>query len=204
MGQFSKCDRARARDAGVLFAVQLCSLTYAMRRLSVNRLHFILLLLAATFTACTGPNPSNPVREASPSPQSTTTTPSRHDLSADEAVGGHTLRKHVGRSDDELRARLRRERKISAASTWNDRDSAELAIGAAIAQQSNKVDRWLARENGHPNLVLDHDGDRARPFGRTLRRGEDNVQPCAQAVIVLKWDGPNSYHVLTAYPECRS
>jgi hypothetical protein len=188
----------------MLFATQLCSLTYGMRRSSVNGVRFILLLFAATFTACTGPNPSGPVREASPSSQPTTTTTGRHDLSADEAAGGHTLRKHVGRTDDELRTRLRRERNISAASTWNDRDSAELAIGSAIAQQSNKVNRWLARENGHPNLVLDYTGDPAGPFGRTLRRGEDSVQPCAQAVIVLKWDGPNSYHVLTAYPECRS
>jgi hypothetical protein len=210
VGQFSKCDKGRAdkpesttHPSGMLFATQLCSLTYGMRRVSVSGLRFILLLLAAAFTACTGPYPSGPVHEASPSSQPNTTT-ERHNLSADEASGGHTLRKHVGRTDDELRTRLRRERNISAASTWNDRDSAEQAIGTAITQQSIKINRWLARENGHPNLVLDYDGDPARPFGRTLRRGEDSVQPCARAVIVLKWDGLNSYHVLTAYPECRS
>lgn len=128
---------------------------------------------------------------------------SQHDLSHDEAAGGHTLRKHVGRSDAELHERLERERNISAASTWNDRDSAESAVGSAIAQQSNRISRWLEHAS-HPNLVLDYDGDSAHPFGRTLRRGEDRVQPCAHAVIVLKWDGGNSYHVLTAYPECRS
>ena len=30
-----------------------------------------------------------------------------HDLSRDEEQGGHTLRKHVGRSDSELSERLR-------------------------------------------------------------------------------------------------
>ena len=128
---------------------------------------------------------------------------SRHDLSQDEAAGGHTLRKHVGRTDDQLRERLDHERDISAASTWNDRDAAEKAIGAAIAQENSKIQRWLQREGGHSNLVLDYEGDPAHPFGRTLRRGEDQVQPCAQAAIVLKWDGPDAYHVLTAYPECR-
>ena len=127
----------------------------------------------------------------------------RHDLSQDEAAGGHTLRKHVGRTDAELRERLERERDISAASTWNDRDSAEIAVGSAIAEQASKISQWLDRDR-HSNLVLDYDGDSAHPFGRTLRRGEDQVQPCAHAVIVLKWDEPNSYHVLTAYPECRS
>jgi len=153
--------------------------------------------LAAMLAACTHPPASGNAQSA---PFSAAT---RRDLSQDEAAGGHTLRKHVGRNDAELRERLEHERDISAASTWNDRASAEAAVGAAIADQNTKVSRWLGRES-HPNLVLDYDGDPAHPFGRTLRRGEDRVQPCAHAAIVLKWDGPNSYHVLTAYPECRA
>jgi len=146
--------------------------------------------------ACTRP----PAPESGPTAQPFTD--ARRDLSLDEAAGGHTLRKHVRRTDAELHERLQHEHDISAASTWNDRASAEAAVGAAIAQQKNKISRWLEHEK-HSNLVLDYDGDPSHPFGRTLRRGEDRVQPCAQAVIVLKWDPPNTYHVLTAYPECR-
>jgi hypothetical protein len=154
------------------------------------------LVLAAILAACTRP-PASDQNTSAPF-----STGARRDLSQDEAAGGHTLRKHVGRTDAELRERLERERDISAASTWNDRASAEAAVGAAIAEQSGKISCWLARDS-HPNLVLDYDGDSSRPFGRTLRRGEDRVQPCSHAVIVLKWDGPSAYHVLTAYPECR-
>jgi hypothetical protein len=150
---------------------------------------FILVLLGI-IAACTPP----PTQESGPT---------RRDLSQDESAGGHTLYKHVARSDAELSQRLRDERSISAASTWNDRDSAESAVGAAIAQQATKISRWLERDS-HPNLVLDYDGDSVHPFGRTLRRGEAQAEPCAHAVIVLKWDGGNAYHVLTAYPECRS
>ena len=39
------------------------------------------------------------------------------DLVADEAKGGHTLARHVERTDAQLRERLERERNISAAST---------------------------------------------------------------------------------------
>src|SRR5258708_26390681 len=39
------------------------------------------------------------------------------DLTQDEAAGGHVLRKHAGRSDDELREPPDNERKISGAST---------------------------------------------------------------------------------------
>jgi len=152
------------------------------------------LVLLACLTACNRP----PASDRSSSPPFSA---AARDLSQDEAAGGHTLRKHVGRSDAELRERLRHERDISAASTWNDRAGAEAAIGAAISDQGPKVSRWLARDH-RPNLVLDYDGDPDRPFGRTLRRGEDRVQPCSHAVIVLKGDGPNSYYVLTAYPEC--
>jgi CDI toxin RNase A-like protein len=161
-----------------------------------------LLIFAAFFglTACTHPPAGGSAPAASA--QNEPFTAPRRDLSQDEAAGGHTLRKHVGRTDAELRERLERERDISAASTWNDRASAEAAVGAAIAEQDTKISHWLERDR-HPNLVLDYSGDPGHPFGRTLRRGEDQVQPCAQALIVLKWDPPSNYHVLTAYPECR-
>ena len=40
----------------------------------------------------------------------------RRDLSLDESMGGHTLARHVGKSDAELADRLSRERQVSAAS----------------------------------------------------------------------------------------
>jgi len=166
-----------------------------------------LLSLTIILAACTKPpaeGHSSPMPFSSGSrAASSHASSSPHDLSQDEAAGGHTLRKHVGRTDDQLRERLDHEQNISAASTWNDRASAEAAIGSALAGQNEKISRWLDRDR-HPNLVLDYDGDPAHPFGRTLRRGENQVEPCAHAVIVLKWDPPNNYHVLTAYPECRS
>jgi len=187
------------------FAPQLCTLaSSAMSRLKYRRRRLssipvavlIAIMLLGIMAACTRPPDSG----SGPAPR---TSVPRHSLEQDEAAGGHTLRKHVGRTDAELRERLQHEREISAASTWNDRESAETAVGAALAQQDSKVSRWLERENGHPNLVLDFDGDPSHPFGRTMHRGDDTSQPCAHAVIVLKWDGPSRYHVLTAYPECR-
>ena len=172
-----------------------------LKRLQLRSVRTLLtLVFLAAIASCTRP----PAPENGPAAQPFAgERRDARDLSRDEAAGGHTLRKHVGRTDAELRERLRRERNISAASTWNDRAGAEAAVGSAVAQQSSKITRWLERDS-HPNLVLDYDGDSAHPYGRTLRRGDDRVEPCAHAAIVLKWDGPSSYHVLTAYPECRS
>jgi hypothetical protein len=163
----------------------------------------VCLLALATALACqpaqTGSANSLP---STPQQERFASAPSR-DLSQDESAGGHTLRKHVGRTDDELRERLRRERNISAASTWTDREAAEHAVGIALAQNNDKIRRWVDREEGHANLVVDYDGDPARPIGRSLRRGSDRPSPCAHAIVVLKYVGANDYYVLTSYPECR-
>lgn len=159
-------------------------------------------LLLALLTACQSP-PQNATQTPSPAADSRPVAGSRRDLSQDEAAGGHILRKHVGRTDGQLRERLEHERHISAASTYTDRAAAELAVGTALQQQQGKVQRWLEREGGHPNLVLDYDGDLQHPIGRSLRRGESESEPCSHALVVLKWAGPNDFYVLTSYPECR-
>lgn len=127
----------------------------------------------------------------------------RHDLTPDEEAGGHTLRRHVARTDDQLRERLEREPNIAAASTYVDRETAERAVGLVLDHNRDKIARWLSRTGGHPNLALDYNGDPAQPIGRTLRRGEDRPQPCSQAVVILKWSSASEYYVLTSYPECR-
>jgi len=129
-----------------------------------------------------------------------TSDPAR-DLSQDEAAGGHVLRKHVGQSDDQLRQRLAHEPGITGASTYTDRSAAEHAVGAAIAQSQDRIQRWRNQTGGHPNLVLDYDSE--APIGRTMNRGEYQSRPCTHALIVLKYSPPDNYYVLTSYPECR-
>src|SRR5271157_5705879 len=123
------------------------------------------------------------------------------DLSQDEAAGGHILHKHVGQTDEQLRERLEREPHITGASTYTDRSAAEHAVGAAIAESQDRIQRWLNRSGGHLNLVLDYDSK--APIGRTINRGENQARPCAHALVVLRYAGPNAYYVLTSYPECR-
>ncbi len=116
-------------------------------------------------------------------------------------MGGHTLQRHIGRTDDELRERLERERHISAASTYTNRATAEHVIAEAIRQNQDRIQHWLERSSGHPNLVLEYHSD--QQVGRVLNRGESHSIPCSNAIAVLKWAEPNRYYVLTSYPECR-
>ena len=159
-------------------------------------------VLALTLSlSCSRPN-GTPPNKSSTKPSQASKHAGAHDLSADEAKGGHTLRKHVGRSDNDLRDRLRRESNISAASTYTDRRAAEDFIGECLAEQQGRVMQWTNGER-HPNLVLDCTGDPAWPIGRSLRRGSSQVEPCSNATLVLKFDPPEGYYVLTSYPDCR-
>jgi hypothetical protein len=160
----------------------------------------ILVCVALLLSACTNQQTTS-ASAGSAAPKQQTQT-ARHDLSVDEARGGHTLKKHVGKSDDELRARLQREGKIAAASTYTDREAAESTIARALENYADRVQSWSARRGNRPNLALEFHGDAVHPVGRTMHRGDSGSQPCSNAVVVLKADG-DSYYVLTSYPECR-
>jgi len=139
-------------------------------------------------------------------PASTRTAPAaaaadRYNLERDETRGGHTLARHVGRSDADLRDRLNRERGISAASTYTDRLTAEHVVAAALAQNRRRVDQWLARHGPRPNLALDYRGTAGEVIGRSLTRRGRQAVACTDAVVVLRSDGRNGFYVLTSYPE---
>ena len=130
--------------------------------------------------------------------------PERRDLARDERRGGHTLARHVGLSDDDLRERLRREKRIAAASTWTDRRIAEEVVGETLARSADRVRGWTRRTGSRANLALDYRGSPQRVLGRSLRRGRSRVEACTDAIVVLKWrESEGDFFVLTAYPEVR-
>ena len=124
-----------------------------------------------------------------------------HDLSVDEALGGHTLSRHVGRTDDDLAERLRREPHISAASTYTDRATAERVVGAALVSAGRRLQTWQDRSGRRPNLVVRYTDDTAS-IGRSLSRDARIAVACRRAIVVLRWDDSAShFYVLTSYPE---
>ena len=123
-----------------------------------------------------------------------------HDLSADEKMGGHTLQRHVGKSDAELTARLEREPQISSASTYTDRATAEEVVASALQSNSRALTAWRERTGRRPNFALRYHANRV--IGRSIRRGRVESVACDRAVIVLRWDDRRSRDfVLTSYPE---
>lgn len=169
-------------------------------RIRVQR-GFAALLAALLLVAGVAPAPVL-ARQAAPSVLDSER--ALYDLRADEALGGHTLERHVGKTDEELAARLRREPNISAASTYTDLLTARRIVALAIARSRARVDAWAARTGSRPNLVLNYATPDGAPIGRSLSRGQRVSRPADRALVVLRWyERERRWIVLTSYPETR-
>ena len=117
-----------------------------------------------------------------------------------ETVGGHTIRKHVGKDHRWLIERLKREPRLRYASSFYDYETAEKVVESAISQNGEKIKRWLSSPGSPDKLVLLYRGD--KPIGIKVRREKDHYveSVCRDARIVLKKDNRFGFIVLTAYP----
>ena len=172
-------------------------------RFPPRRLLLLLAVLAAAWWSVHRlpvgtPGAPGPTRVAFPLAAGETSAAGRRDLAADEAAGGHTLARHVGRSDAELAARLAAEPNLAAASCFTDRATAERAVGATLVAQAPQVAYWRARARPG-NLALLWRGD-GSVLGRVLERGARQSRPATGVRVVLRHRG-DGWYVLTAYPE---
>ena len=170
-------------------------------------LHVAIVALALV-GACGGGNQAGEARpsERPPAagvPPSRQPAPARdYDLAADEALGGHTLKRHVGRTDAELADRLKREPDISAASTYTDEATARRVVAEAIDRNRGRLRTWADRSGPRPNLVLVYRDPDGAPVGRLLERRARQARPCSSARVVIRWqDRAGRWFVLTSYPE---
>ena len=117
-------------------------------------------------------------------------------LLAHEAAGGHTLAKHVGKSEEYLRSRLAQEPRLKEASTFYNRQSAESAISAMLNRNRREVDRWLSGTN--EELALR--GRAATSVGRLIPRRSKTSTAANGVKIVLRRDADmqTGYLLITA------
>jgi hypothetical protein len=170
---------------------------------SGTRLSSLLLAVTCVFLAGV-PAPAKAARGGAEPAAQSVSQPPLYDLQGDEALGGHTLARHVGRTDEELAERLRREPNISAASTWSDVMVARRTVGLAVEQSRDRIAAWASRSGSRPNLTLNYVQHGGPPIGRSLVRGEPASRPCDRALVVLRWlERSHRWIVLTSYPETR-
>ena len=134
------------------------------------------------------------------------------DLTQEEDFGGHTLEKHVGKSDDYLLYRMNTEvydygifeTPLNFASTFPSLGAANKLVNSTLSQNSTFVDDVAAGNYGNnPVEVISHFES---PTGRQAFRTSDNSQPRLRNVfgvlVVIKYDPsvPKGFYIKTAYP----
>ncbi|MEG3842757.1 RNase A-like domain-containing protein [Microcoleus sp. herbarium14] len=116
-----------------------------------------------------------------------------------EAAGGHTLEKHVGKTEAELAQRLEKDKRISAASSFTYRSVAEAAIAEAMSIKQSAIDSWMKKQSNR--YTIDYDANRI--IGITLSRRASKATSTSRLRIVLQRSAklPPGYFILTAYPQ---
>jgi len=116
-----------------------------------------------------------------------------------EAAGGHTLERHVGKTESQLAQRLAKETRISGASSFTYRSVAESAIAEAMDRNQSAIDSWMKKRANR--YTIDYDANRI--IGITLRRRASKATQTSRFRIVLQRSTKLSpgYFILTAYPE---
>ncbi|SMO68928.1 hypothetical protein SAMN06269117_11916 [Balnearium lithotrophicum] len=117
-----------------------------------------------------------------------------------ETVGGHTIRRHVGKNYKWLVERLESEPRLRSASSFYDLRTAEEVVRRAISENRNRIKEWLLNSRAPNKLVLIYRGE--KPIGIKVVRGRGyyTERVCKSARIVLKKDKRFGFIVLTAYP----
>ncbi|HST46650.1 RNase A-like domain-containing protein [Jatrophihabitans sp.] len=96
--------------------------------------------------------------------------------------GGHTLAKHVGKSEQFLRNRLATEPDLTAASTFYDRQTAESGISWTFKEHGVTLDRWLTGKV--TTLILE--STITRPVGVVIPRATGTLVHASGMRVIVK------------------
>jgi len=122
-------------------------------------------------------------------------------LAAEEAAGGHTIARHVGRTEAQLRARLAAEARIPAASTYRTLLEAEETVSAGLKANAVAIKTWAASARAGARLTLSYDA--GETIGLGVVRATGRLQDMSKITLVLQKiaSGNKIYFILTSYPK---
>jgi hypothetical protein len=121
-----------------------------------------------------------------------------HEAKAGSSIGGHTLEKHIGKTAEQLRERLRLEPKRDVVSTFRDLPAAEWAISRVMESNTLKIRNWAQSKSKRP-LVLIQDVERKVGYGVIRASGKLKDMSTVRIVIKLQEHNGMPYYILTSY-----
>ncbi|QCP52377.1 hypothetical protein FAZ95_24675 [Trinickia violacea] len=124
----------------------------------------------------------------------------RHEAIRGSRIGGHTLEKHVGQTEAQLRARLIAEPDRKAVSTFLNLEMAERAISKVMQSNAMKIKAWSQSSPSYPLVLVQNVGENVG-YGVIRKTGE--FIPMNKVRVILKCQKYNGmdYYILTSYLE---
>ncbi len=125
-----------------------------------------------------------------------------HEALTGQHPGGHTIERHVGKTADELFARLERRPRLPATSTFRTLNDAEILTTRTLYAHKNEIEMWVKNApKGVPwrrKITMQF----ASPTGIVARRGSREIRNCYRVEVWLELTSYNGkpYFILTAMP----
>ena len=121
----------------------------------------------------------------------------RRDVQGHDDEGGHTIERHIGKSDNWLQKRAGTLPPLYEASSFTDTPSANLTQARAIKENRAKIDAYLKSKN-NKNLVLNVTMN--RDIGRVVNRSGKAWNTKKAKVVINRVASELGYKILTSYP----
>ncbi|NEP11258.1 MAG: hypothetical protein F6K14_13815 [Symploca sp. SIO2C1] len=123
-------------------------------------------------------------------------------LQQQEALGGRTIARHIGKSDQQLVERLIDAPRISAVSTYYDLTSATTNIQAALIANASTLNNWVTGAAIGEKRSINYSPSATPPFGRVASRPPSlsNIADSSKLRVVMKKTENGGCLLLTSYP----
>jgi hypothetical protein len=122
------------------------------------------------------------------------------DLTAEEAAGGHTIAKHIGKTEAELRLRLSQEPRITAASSFRNLTEAEQFVSQALQRNSVAIEGWAQTARAGDVRAFVYNAGKAVGQGVVRSTGKMQTMTSLRVVLQKTQIANKIYFVLTTYP----
>lgn len=121
-------------------------------------------------------------------------------LQAQENLGGHTIARHVGKTDEWLANRLRKSSRISAASSYSNTTIATTHIQATLMAKAAMLNRWVRDVPVGATRAVDYEAKTG--IGRVALRPPKltNIINSKKLRAVMRTMAGGTCFLLTSYP----
>jgi len=122
-------------------------------------------------------------------------------LAVEETAGGHTIARHVGRTEAQLRARLAAQNRIPVASSFRTLKDAEYFVAKAIRANKKAIKEWAKHATAGHSKAFPYDAGRV--VGEGVVRSTGQLQSMTKMVVVVRkvQEQNRIYYILTSYPK---